>query len=286
MLSYDIINGEQEGAFTKQEYCQDSPAGFLYKRHGNLTHYKNGDCIPYRSLSYNYTKDFIILDSTPAQEEAVFTAHIIRDGKLEKTLYSNDLPSDFEEDLQKANYIIDKYGICLKNIKNIIDVLNFISDFKKYRKYIQKIRKEEYELYKQWDKGMLELGSLEKGSDEYRQKEVKLDILKNAKHKLMEVNNHSVEKIKGDFSAKWDLNDSEHKEMSTFGAWLEAGIKLLNILENDKEIFSGYRDDFLTLHGAKLSNNEFMDSYMKWAEVTDDEKISIKKLCSALNLDN
>lgn len=31
MLSYDIINGEQEGAFTKQEYCQDSPAGFLYR---------------------------------------------------------------------------------------------------------------------------------------------------------------------------------------------------------------------------------------------------------------
>lgn len=174
----------------------------------------------------------------------------------------------------------------LKNIKNIIDVLNFISDFKKYRKYIQKIRKEEYELHKQWNKGMLELEKIEQDSDEYKQKERKLNIIKNAKYQLMEINNHSVEEVKKNFSAKWDLNDSEHKEMSTFGAWLEAGIKLLNILENDKEIFSGYRDDFLTLHGAKLSNNEFMDSYMKWAEVTDDEKISIKKLCSALNLDN
>ena len=67
MGMYDTLNGEQVKCFPWYSFdvISLSPEGSIGGHGGNLKYYGNGSEIPYRSLAYNYGKNFIIFDFTP-----------------------------------------------------------------------------------------------------------------------------------------------------------------------------------------------------------------------------
>lgn len=103
MGMYDIFNGEQEKIFpwytiSNTEHCVINSHG------GDLKYYGNGSSVPYRSLSRNYTKNFIVLDidifdflEFQDEDDVGFIIHIIENGILLKTIYSDKLPENISQ---------------------------------------------------------------------------------------------------------------------------------------------------------------------------------------------
>lgn len=63
MGMYDTLNGEQVKCFPWYSFdaMPLAQAGFINGHGGSLAYYGDGSKIPYRSLAYNYSKNFIIL---------------------------------------------------------------------------------------------------------------------------------------------------------------------------------------------------------------------------------
>ena len=65
MGMYDTLNGEQVKCFPWFSFYvspNDDTKCCITNHDGNLGEYGNGNEIPYRSLAYNYGKDFFIFD--------------------------------------------------------------------------------------------------------------------------------------------------------------------------------------------------------------------------------
>ena len=72
--------------------------------------------IPYRSLAYNYGKNFIIFDFTPelgTDEIGEWVAHVIENGRLKASFYRKDADDEFEKMLKKNKNIT---GVLKHNI--------------------------------------------------------------------------------------------------------------------------------------------------------------------------
>ena len=95
MGMYDTLNGEQVKCFPWYSFDVMSltPAGSVGGHGGSLKYYGNGSEIPYRSLAYNYGKNFIIFDFTPefcTGEIGEWAAHVIENGRLKASFYRKD----------------------------------------------------------------------------------------------------------------------------------------------------------------------------------------------------
>ena len=64
MGMYDTLNGEQVKCFPWFSFYVSAmdTKGVVTSHGGDLKYYGNGSEIPYRSLAYNYGKNFIIFD--------------------------------------------------------------------------------------------------------------------------------------------------------------------------------------------------------------------------------
>ena len=67
MGMYDTLNGEQVKCFPWFSFYVSAmdTKGVVTSHGGDLKYYGNGSEIPYRSLAYNYGKNFIIFDFMP-----------------------------------------------------------------------------------------------------------------------------------------------------------------------------------------------------------------------------
>lgn len=125
---YDTINGEKVNCFPWSSYCM--PGMPINEHHGSMKQFENGDNVPYRSLSYNHGKNFVVLDVNPQNEDLSFAAHIIQDGKLVKSVWSDDI-DDLDNYMHHRVVGSDWYYIL--NINSVDDVFKFISKLKKMK---------------------------------------------------------------------------------------------------------------------------------------------------------
>ena len=89
MGMYDIINSEQVKCFPWITYQYDKNSDIRFWNHGgSLKNFNNTDAVPYRSLCYNYHKDFNFLDLHPTALpfDNGIVLHIIRDGKIKESI--------------------------------------------------------------------------------------------------------------------------------------------------------------------------------------------------------
>ena len=98
MGMFDEINGEQIKTFYTA-FCTLAIDDPIFEKSnselspwfsgGSLKYFKNGDTVPYQTFWYNMGKDFNILDFNDWQGDEPI-AHIIRDGKVVKTINISD----------------------------------------------------------------------------------------------------------------------------------------------------------------------------------------------------
>ena len=109
MGMYDSINGEQVKCFGVP--CYYSEDG-VHPMGGALKGYGNGDKVPYKTLWYDFTPNFVIVDFDPywAEKEGEILFHIIRDGKVFKTCGIDELNDD---DFDGIEVFVDYWGYIL-----------------------------------------------------------------------------------------------------------------------------------------------------------------------------
>ena len=129
MGMYDCINKEQVKCFCSKYFSKDY--GLMHIG-GDLICYKNGDKLPLKTMYYKYASNLAILDIRDYAKND-YLVHIIRDGKVFKTVYKKDLNND---DLNGIESFIDDYGVEL-NIKSKEDIENFIKEKYSLRKQLE-----------------------------------------------------------------------------------------------------------------------------------------------------
>lgn len=104
MGMYDIINSEQVKCFPWITYQYDKNSDIRFWNHGgSLKNFNNTDAVPYRSLCYNYHKDFNILDLHPTALpfDNGIVLHVIRNGKVKESITIVNNTSLIPKELQE-----------------------------------------------------------------------------------------------------------------------------------------------------------------------------------------
>lgn len=242
MGMYDTLNGEQVKCFPWFSFYVSAidTKGVVTSHGGDLKYYGNGSEIPYRSLAYNYGKNFIIFDFTPelcTDEIGEWAAHVIENGHLKASFYRKDADDEFKEMLKKSTKNIGYYGDDNFKFKTLEDVNQYAKEANALRCQITDMYKPADAIMREWFKTLHESKNLEKDSEEYAafQKKVQGYIKQHDKElaKIKPI----ISKLNKDFADKWIEKDSEeYLKMSDFGESVEAGILALKCRkEQEKE---------------------------------------------------
>lgn len=241
MGMYDTLNGEQVKCFPWFSFYVSAmdTKGVVTSHGGDLKYYGNGSEIPYRSLAYNYGKNFIIFDFTPelgTDEIGEWVAHVIENGRLKASFYRKDADDEFEKMLKKSTKNIGYYGDDNFKFKTLEDVNQYAKEANALRCQITDMYKPANAIMREWSKTFHESKNLEKGSEEYAvfQKKVQ-DFIKRHDEELAKIK-PIISKLNKDFADKWIEKDSaEYIRMSDFGESVEAGILTLKCRKNRKK---------------------------------------------------
>lgn len=292
MGMYDTFNGELEKVFPW--YTFSDTFNQIDGHGGNLKYYGNGDNIPYRSLSRNYTKNFIILDIDVfeflgCQSEHECIMHIIEDGILRKTVYPSEFSENINGYISSANYIISGYGEFIGNIHSVDDVYKYKNDLK-----IQALEKQESNRCRQIALSQIlhelrELKDIKENTKEYKEKIAAINEMQKNLDEQSKAAESKIKKINEKFFRLWGIDNEEYHMYENFGMWIEAGIFILNAIEryqkSNEEYVKKYRKNLECYQASlkkqfenQLDDEEFLKGYIKWAEITADELIMISKL--------
>lgn len=310
MSMYDTMGTEQVKAFPWYSYDQNASISnnLILSHGGGLRAWKAGDEVPYRSASYNYEKDFAIVDLHPsmASDNPDWLVHIIKDGKYVKTFTPEDYNAEDEDMLSNSNKVIGIYGGTPIKISSIDDIINYKKEAAKTASQADEIANKRSSLLRQLRASVNKLHDIsDRSSKEY------LDILdiieENSRlskeyDKEYERAKPRIDALYSEFNKKWlcDISDSE-KRYSVFGKWIEAGLILLDEVkrhekDSEKEIqeaktggwyidyenlFAKYSNDFLERFKQYLVKN-FMDEYFQCMDIPGAGQMEIYDLLNAV----
>lgn len=210
MGMYDDINGEQVKCFSYVHYYEDKFSNDnVYYICGKLKSYGNGNRIPFKTLSYNYTRNFIILLVKPFQfftdnENINFCIHVIKDAKVSGTYYSNDeIPDNIFDD---NNMVIDYYGSKL-NIKCKEDIYDYTKQLNERIEKIDKISEKANDIFAKQSDYFWGIGTLAPDSEEKKERLKNIDILSKQYHEELDKIQPELDKINTSFSDRWLIEE-------------------------------------------------------------------------------
>lgn len=295
---YDTMNGEQIKCFYWTHYYnphKKEDGCYLTTSGGNLDCFSNGDKVPYKSNSYNYTKNFVILDGHfrsnayrctscsyesykeericpncgEKLQKAPAIAHIIRDGKVKETIYlledekqtyfnTSDM---YNRIFKNNNKIISYYGEEM-NLHSMEDIFNYLDNLKTYMDYVlnsfqetESFRTKIEEERKKKENGTFSQERLDKLVDEYG--------------KAVDIKNEKLEKQREKYINLWFLSSSIGETIAQY----------LDVLydyagrEDKKEDYKLARKEFLNLYTEK-----YLQEYFKYMEFSEQEKEDVQIL--------
>lgn len=156
MGMYDTLNGEQVKCFPWYSFdvMPLAQAGFINGHGGSLAYYGDGSKIPYRSLAYNYSKNFIIFDFNPdgltMDDNNNWVAHVIEDGLLKASVYKENAGDEFEEILKRSHKNISYYGGSNFKFKSIADVNQYAVESDELMKKTKKLHETADKIMREW----------------------------------------------------------------------------------------------------------------------------------------
>lgn len=342
MGMYDTLNGEQVKAFPRfsfylsgivDEYSISSNGGSLEyysskkekedekktaKEHRqdedeldlieeNIASKTDNDKVPYRSLAYNYSPNFIIIDFRPELNDEPWVAHVIKNGRLVKSLYTHEAGVEFEKALKNAERVIDYWGDGNYNFKSVKDITKYLFEFDNLKKTLDELESESQVLKREWLKlSHSKPCDLDKKSDEYKELKKRIDKAYEKYQEAYKKVEPKEKELCEEFRTKWIIPDTEeYKTMTVFGEWVEAGIvslrnkkdeekrteeeiakaKEYGFFLNRKKEFGKYCKEFKKRYGKMLEEigEEFWEKYFEWCEATEEEKSEIMELMYILN---
>lgn len=314
MGMYDTLNGEQVKCFPWHSFDVMSltPSGSIGSHGGNLKYYDNGSKIPYRSLAYNYGKNFIIFDFNPdldPNDSSNWVAHVIEDGLLKASVYKEDAGKEFEEMLKKSRKNISYSGGGDFKFKSIADVNQYAAEADELMKKIDKLHETADKIMREWFDALQEIRvrNLKKGTPEYAELSSRLDQFSIRHKSEIDRTKPEIRKLRQDFAEKWTESEPEdYLKMSDFGESIEAGIltlilkkeqekesaeeieeaKRLNIFFDRQKEWQLYCEYFKKTYGKTLAKEGelFWEMYFKWCEITDEERRKVAELREKLGV--
>ena len=158
MGMYDIFGdaGDQLKIFDVPYYCYNekeyrlsrqmhSNWYFLSRMGGSLKYYNIGDDVPWRAMSYNYGKNFVVID--PGFKKGDELLYVFRDGKVAEQLESEEIKDWEFLDV----YYYNKQGVWL-NITFKSDICIYINNTHLYWDLKQSVNKKSANLHRVLEK--------------------------------------------------------------------------------------------------------------------------------------
>lgn len=282
MSMYDHINGYQIKCFPwvyyKNYSLSEDGLNFVM---GTFTNYETGKKIPYRSLPYNYGKDFMILDENPEvydydelDESIHYVVHVIRNGFVMGSYLDTDIPYDFKDN----NCVLGYYGEKL-NINSQQEVLEYIAAKKQYKKDLDRVTERSRECFKEISKYFRGIGLLDKESDEYKERTQKLEELYSKMDIIKEEESVDRDPIVDAYNKRWYVDTSNSDIFSKFGSYLGC---LYNLNEDDtEEDVNQLRDIIISFYN---SNHNILNEFYDWSDISTNNKMKLSKFLNKYNL--
>lgn len=219
---YDYLGDTQVKCFpvpvvklNKPPYHEYNKEGLgFFSLSGSLKSYPRGCSVPYKTLYYNYGKDFMVFDyrtfdyDTPEDykfDEKGLLVHIIVNGRYHRSVSYNKLPKRY-----KIGLVLDNYGDVL-NINTINDFKEIVYSWRCYQKKRLELEKEALKPY-----------GVKFSIFELADKLSKEEYLK-AIEENTSITNEIYDKTLRVFRDTWYKNDKEI-EKTIFGGWTIGGI--------------------------------------------------------------
>lgn len=288
MGMYDSINSEQIKCFPWVSYQHNDTDGMcLWSHGGGLRCFNDNDKVPYRSLSYNYHKDFNIIDMHPTMLpfDNGIVLHAIRNGKVKESitielLEDTDTPKHIQDAM--SNYLssaqtIGYTGNPVINIHSFDDMIQFYHENIKRRDKLVALRSTSHRLMNEWAKTVRQLhqenlSEIQKNNIKETINQVKTKY--DAERKRIEPD---IDKVNTMFVEKWCVRNSEETNtFIRFGEWIESGLRLISEHrpKDADEQLEWFMKDFEKLF-ANTVNRKFVDQYFAWCEATPEEMILV-----------
>lgn len=288
MGMYDSINSEQIKCFPWVSYQHNDTDGMcLWSHVGGLRCFNDNDKVPYRSLSYNYHKDFNIIDMHPTMLpfDNGIVLHAIRNGKVKESitielLEDTDTPKHIQDAM--SNYLssaqtIGYTGNPVINIHSFDDMIQFYHENIKRHDKLVALRSTSHRLMNEWAKTVRKLhqenlSEMQKNNIKETINQVKTQY--DAERKRIEPD---IDKVNTMFVEKWCVrNSDETNTFIRFGEWIESGLRLISEHrpKDADEQLEWFMKDFEKLF-ANTVNRKFVDQYFAWCEATPEEMILV-----------
>lgn len=293
MGTYDIINDEQVKCFHEITYHYiKSNDIHLWKHGGSLKSFDDNDTVPYRSLCYNYHKDFNILDLHPTALpfDNGIVLHIIRDGKVKESIELDDtnlIPKELQErisDYLSTAHTIGYTGYPELNVHSYSEMLAFYNENKARLETLEDMRTESYRLMNAWAKSVRKLHDQILSNTQRTQIQNDINQLKAAYHGERKRIKPEINELNMTFINKWSIPKSnELNKYISFGEWITAGLNLISehrpsdIKEQLEKFFDDFQHRF-----QDIMNEKFVQQYFTWCEATPDEQILVNSFIAKM----
>lgn len=302
MGMYDIINSEQVKCFPWITYQYDKDSDIRFWSHGgSLKNFNDNDAVPYRSLCYNYHKDFNILDLHPTALpfDNGIVLHAIRDGKVKESITielddTSSIPDELQERisgyLTKA-HTIGYTGYPDLNVHSYYDMLAFYNESNAHLEKLANIRKESHRRMNAWTKSVRKLHNQDLSDAQRNQIQNDVNQLKTAYDDERKRIAPEIDTLNMEYINKWYVpTSSELNKYISFGKWITAGLNFisghrsLNTDEhpiNTDEQLEKFFDDFQRRFQGTV-NEKFVQQYFTWCEATPAEQIAVNSLIAKM----
>lgn len=302
MGMYDIINSEQVKCFPWITYQYDKDSDIRFWNHGgSLKNFNNTDAVPYRSLCYNYHKDFNILDLHPTALpfDNGIVLHAIRDGKVKESitielddtsLIPNELQERISGYLAKA-HTVGYTGYPDLNVHSYYDMLAFYNESNARLEKLADIRKESHRRMNAWAKSVRKLHNQDLSDAQRNQIQNDVNQLKTAYDDERKRIAPEIDTLNMEYINKWCVpTSSELNKYISFGEWITAGLNFisghrsLNTDEhpiNTDEQLEKFFDDFQRRFQGTV-NEKFVQQYFTWCEATPAEQIAVNNFIAKM----
>lgn len=302
MGMYDIINSEQVKCFPWITYQYDKNSDIRFWNHGgSLKNFNNNDEVPYRSLCYNYHKNFNILDLHPTALpfDNGIVLHVIRNGKIKEsiTIELNDtilIPKELQEhisDYLSTAHTIGYTGYPDIKVHSYHEMLAFYNESNARLEKLADIRKESHRRMNAWTKAVRKLHNQDLSDIQRYQIQNDINQLKTAYDDERKRIEPEIDELNIAFINKWSIpKSSEINKYISFGEWITAGLNLISghrslnaneHLINTDEQLEKFFDDFQHRFQGTV-NKKFVQQYFTWCEATPNEQILVNSFIAKM----
>lgn len=277
MGMYDMINDEQVKCFPVVYLYNGIPAYSM----GSLNSYHVGDVVPYRTLYYNYTKDFNVIELNVWRNAFApydFILHVIRDGKVICTKTDSADDADFSG----ANMVINYFGNPI-NIRSAEEIYECLNGYRKAEAEIETLDETWTRLYAE----LLQIGrqyvkTEDKNSPEAQRISEKIDQIH---QKMREEEKRTKEKrkeITNFLSQRWEgVTESSCIRLGEYVDIIRNNLELQKeeqTPENSERIENRIEISRTAVRNMIDSDKTLLERFFVWHDAKEEEKETIKML--------